>query len=172
MTRDVEALLAETLERHAEEVRPHPDPLPDLERRLRARSWRRTVITAAAAAGAVAATATGVLLATSPTPSSPTPSPGTGGGLVPAESDRSADGVRVTISTHCGVRSAWVDGELWLASPPLGGHNPPPGWDENETVGFFVITAPERAEFHGDGRQKALFRLAEPGTPDPNAGCE
>jgi hypothetical protein len=83
-----------------------------------------------------------------------------------------ANGIRVAISSHCGVRSAWVKGDLWLASPPLGGHNPPPGWDENETVGSFVITADGRAKFYGDGGQKARFRLASPGSADPNGGCE
>ncbi len=83
-----------------------------------------------------------------------------------------ANGIRVAISSHCGVRSAWVKGDLWLASPPLGGHNPPPGWDENETVGSFVITADGRATFYGDGGQKARFRLATPGSADPNDGCK
>lgn len=81
-------------------------------------------------------------------------------------------GTRVRIYSHCGVRSAWVAGELWLARPPLGGHNPPAGWDENQTAGWFVVTAPERGIFHGDGGQRAAFRLAEAGTTDPNTGCE
>ena len=80
--------------------------------------------------------------------------------------------IRVTIRSHCGVRSAWVRGELWLASPPLGGHNPPPGWGENQTSGVFVITAHERGVFRGDAGQTAHFRLAGEGVADPNAGCE
>ena len=80
--------------------------------------------------------------------------------------------IRVTISSHCGVRSAWVRGKLWLASPPLGGHNPPPGWDENETRGVFVMTARERGVFRGAAGQTAHFRLAGVGAADPNAGCE
>ena len=76
------------------------------------------------------------------------------------------------IYSHSGVRSAWVKGELWLADPPLGGHNPPPGWDENETTGEFVVTSTGRAMFIGDSGQETRFRLAEPGAKDPNAGCE
>jgi hypothetical protein len=83
-----------------------------------------------------------------------------------------SNGIRVAISSHCGVRSVWVNGELWLASPPLGGHNPPRGWDENETLGYFLTTSEERGVFSGDGGQEAHFRLAEPGSADPNDGCE
>jgi hypothetical protein len=82
------------------------------------------------------------------------------------------NGIRVAISSHCGVRGVWVNGELWLASPPLGGHNPPRGWDENETLGYFLTTSEERGVFSGDGGQEAHFRLAEPGSADPNDGCE
>ena len=85
---------------------------------------------------------------------------------------RSTSGIRVSVPSQCGVRGVWVDGELWLAAPPLGGHNPPPGWDENATVGSFVRTAQRRGVFHGDGGQQAVFHLAEAGTADPNAGCE
>jgi heat shock protein HslJ len=99
-------------------------------------------------------------------------SPADCGATPSSESTHSAAGVRVTVPSHCGVLSVWIDDELWLANPPLGDHNPPPGWDENETPGTFVVTAPRRAEFHGDGGQKALFRLADPGVADPNAGCE
>lgn len=90
----------------------------------------------------------------------------------PPTDSRAPDGIDVAISSHCGVRSAEVKGDLWLASPPLGGHNPPPGWGENETTGSFVIMADGRGMFYGDGGQKARFRLAEPGSADPNDGCE
>jgi len=93
-----------------------------------------------------------------------TPSP-------PSPSFKSLTGVRVSIRSHCGVRSTWVKGELWLADPPLGGHSAPPGWDGNATTGAFVVTSTGRAKFTGDGGQEALFRLADPGTVDPNAGC-
>lgn len=87
-------------------------------------------------------------------------------------SDEGAFGTRTAISSHCGVNSTWFNGELWLATPPLGDHNPPPGWDENETTGTFEVTGPGRAEFRSDNGPVARFRLAEPGAPDPNAGCE
>ncbi|MFA6299270.1 MAG: hypothetical protein WCS84_16915 [Nocardioides sp.] len=80
--------------------------------------------------------------------------------------------VSVTVPSHCGVVSVTVDGQLWLADPPLGDHNPPPGWDENETSGSWVVLGPDRAEFRGDQGQRASFRRAAPGTPDPNTGCE
>ena len=81
-------------------------------------------------------------------------------------------GVPVAISAHCGVRGVRIKGQLWLATPPLGGHNPPPGWGENETHGVFVVTTPGRAVFHGDGGQVARFRQAAEGTRDPGADCE
>lgn len=83
-----------------------------------------------------------------------------------------SDGVRLAVVSHCGVHSATVNGRLWLADPQLRGDNPPPGWDENETLGYFIRTGPQRAEFHGDGGQRASFRRAPPDTTDPNAGCE
>jgi len=81
-------------------------------------------------------------------------------------------GVRVTVPSHCGVLSVTVNGRLWLADPPLGDHNPPPGWDENQTAGRWVVIGPGRAEFRGDQGQRASFRKAAPGATDPNAGCE
>jgi hypothetical protein len=88
----------------------------------------------------------------------------------PVELARS--GVRVTVPSHCGVLSVTVDGQLWLADPPLGDHNPPPGWDENETSGRWVVIGPGRAEFRGEQGQRASFRQAPVGAKDPNAGCE
>lgn len=78
----------------------------------------------------------------------------------------------MTVPSHCGVLSVTIDGELWLAAPPLGDHNPPPGWDENKATGYFVRTSPDRGTFHGDEGQQAEFRRAAPGAADPNAGCE
>jgi hypothetical protein len=80
--------------------------------------------------------------------------------------------VRLSLTTHCGVLSAVVDGKLWIADPPLGDHNPPPGWGENETLGVFIVGARDRAMFRGQDGQIALFRRANPGEPDPGAGCE
>lgn len=81
-------------------------------------------------------------------------------------------GVRVSVPSHCGVLSVTVEGQLWLASPPLGDDNPPPGWDENETAGVFTQIAPRRAEFRSDNGEAASFELAPAGSEDPNAGCE
>ena len=81
-------------------------------------------------------------------------------------------GVRATVPTHCGVLSVTVNGQLWLADPTLGDHNPPPGWDENQTAGTFTKTGPGTATFRTDDGQRAEFRLAEPGMTDPNVGCE
>jgi hypothetical protein len=78
----------------------------------------------------------------------------------------------VAVPSHCGVLSVTVEGRLWLADPPLGDHNPPPGWDENQTMGSLVETGSERAVFIGDGGQRASFRRAPDGHEDPNAGCE
>lgn len=80
--------------------------------------------------------------------------------------------VRVTVPSHCGVLSVTVDNQLWLADPPLGDDNPPPGWDENQTSGRWVVIGPNRAEFRGDQGQRASFRKAAPGATDPNDGCE
>ena len=84
----------------------------------------------------------------------------------------SEKGVRVAVPSHCGVLSLTVNGRLWLADPPLGDHNPPPGWDENETSGVLLKTGPGRAVFKGDGGQRAVFQNAPLGAEDPNAGCE
>lgn len=100
-----------------------------------------------------------VLLEPSPTEPAPT-------------DDSDATRARVAVPSHCGVVSITIDGRLWLADPPLGDHNPPPGWEENETWGYWVPAGPERAEFHGDEGQRASFRRAPAGAEDPNAGCE
>lgn len=90
----------------------------------------------------------------------------------PSPTPKEARGIKVAVPSHCGVKSVTVNGDLWLADPPLGGHNPPPGWDENETVGHFVRISPQLGKFVGDGGQKATFRRAAPGASDPNSGCE
>lgn len=86
--------------------------------------------------------------------------------------DDGAGGTRIALETHCGVVSVTINGRLWLADPPLGDHNPPPGWDENLTLGYWVEIGPGRAEFHGDEGQRASFRRAVVGAEDPDAGCE
>jgi hypothetical protein len=81
-------------------------------------------------------------------------------------------GVRLAVPSHCGVLSVIVNGRLWLADPPFGNHNPPRGWDENETMGVLVKAGSGRAVFHGDEGQRASFRLAPLGVEDPNGGCD
>ncbi len=76
------------------------------------------------------------------------------------------------MGTHCGVVSTTVDGVLWLADPPLGDHNPPTGWDDNEESGVFAVQGPEDALFRADTGVEAHFVRADPGVPDPGAGCE
>lgn len=100
-------------------------------------------------------------------PSSPTPTDGP-----PPPTSRTEKGVRVNVPSHCGVLSLTANGRLWLADPPLGDHNPPRGWDENQTAGVLLQKRPGRAIFKGDGGQRALFRRAPRGAEDPNAGCE
>ncbi len=81
------------------------------------------------------------------------------------------DGAQVRLRTHCGVRSLAVDGQLWIADPPLGEHNPPAGWDENSQVGRFRVQG-DRAVFDDGKGHRAKFRRAWEGEPDPGAGCE
>lgn len=88
-----------------------------------------------------------------------------------ARSDETA-GVRHTLEVHCGVLSTWYGGELWLADPPLGDHNPPEGWDENRVDGELIVTDEGSAEFRGDDGERATFRRALDGESDPNEGCE
>jgi hypothetical protein len=89
-----------------------------------------------------------------------------------APKEQSVEATQVTVSTHCGVLSVVATGILWLASPPLGNHNPPRGWDENRETGTLTVTGPGAAEFRTDKDLQASFVRAAPGTPDPNAGCE
>jgi len=80
----------------------------------------------------------------------------------------------LTLYTHCGVWSTTVDGQLWLADPPLhdGSHNPLPGWDRNDTSGTWRDLRDGRAEFRADSGEVAHFVAAQPGEKDPNVGCE
>lgn len=65
-----------------------------------------------------------------------------------------------------------VDGVLWLADPPLGDGNPPSGFDQNDTPGWFTQTGQDNAEFRGDSGAIAEFRRAPKGAEDPGKGCE
>jgi len=79
---------------------------------------------------------------------------------------------RIAVESHCGVQSVWLGDTLWLANPPLGDHNPPPGWGENTTPGYFTVVVEGGAVFRGDAGQVAMFRKAPPDADDPAAGCE
>jgi hypothetical protein len=76
------------------------------------------------------------------------------------------------VYSHCGVVGTVVDGVLWLADPPLGDGNPPPGWDENDTAGSFMQLSDDRAEFRTANGRVARFRRAPQGAGDPNVGCD
>lgn len=84
----------------------------------------------------------------------------------------SAGGTRRTVATHCGVVSTTVEGTLWLADPPLGDHNPPTGWNENEQAGVFAVRDQKEALFTADTGVQARFVKARAGAPDPGVGCE
>lgn len=86
----------------------------------------------------------------------------------------SPTGIPHVVRTHCGVLSTTVAGVLWLADPPMGDrdHNPPPGWDENETSGTFVQLTQDNAVFKTNTGQVERFRRAPTGAKDPYEGCE
>ncbi len=83
-----------------------------------------------------------------------------------------AAGLRHSVHSHCGVLSTTVNGVLWLAQPPLGDQNPPPGWDDNDTAGTFAVRQAGDAVFTGDTGVTAHFIRAAAGAPDPGLGCE
>lgn len=73
-------------------------------------------------------------------------------------------GYRVALFIHCGVRDARVNGQRWMADPPLRlNGSPPPGWGANEAPGLFVIDPSQTsATFHADSGKTAHFRPARP----------
>jgi hypothetical protein len=75
--------------------------------------------------------------------------------------------------THCGVLSAYFDGRLWLADPPLteGSANPPRGWGNPSDEGTMTLVSAGRAEFRSARGNVARFVPAH-GAPNPAAGCE
>jgi hypothetical protein len=78
--------------------------------------------------------------------------------------------VRLSLSTHCGVRDAEVGGVYWAADPPLGNGNEPPGWGDPETQGRWRQTGETTAVFLADSGVSAAFVRAE--RPDPYPACE
>jgi hypothetical protein len=69
--------------------------------------------------------------------------------------------------------SAYFDGRLWLADPPLtdGSGNPQSGWGNPADEGTMTLVSADRAEFRSEGGNVARFVPAR-GAPDPAAGCE
>lgn len=100
--------------------------------------------------------------------------PGTAGSTATTAPAGSQLGVPHLLHTHCGVQSTTVDGQLWLADPPIsdGSDNPLPGWGPNDTDGTFVRLTGTEAEFRASTGPVARFRRAPAGTADPGAGCE
>jgi hypothetical protein len=82
----------------------------------------------------------------------------------------SAGEVRLSLSTHCGVRDAEVGGVYWAADPPLGNGNEPPGWGDPKTQGRWRQTGETTAVFLADSGVSAAFVRAE--RPDPYPACE
>jgi hypothetical protein len=75
----------------------------------------------------------------------------------------------MTLTTHCGVKEATVDGIRWLANPALGNGNPPEGWGNPVTSGRWEQTSETTAIFIADSGVKADFILAV--SPDASGGC-
>lgn len=78
-----------------------------------------------------------------------------------------------TLRTHCGVVSATIKNELWLATPPLtdGSGNPPAGWGNPSDTGTLRFLSSTEAEFESKSGQVAHFVRAKLGEKDPAAGC-
>lgn len=109
--------------------------------------------------------------ASSETPAAP-PSAAATASTTAATVTGSAAGLRHSVRSHCGVVSTRVGGVLWLADPPLGDNNPPPGWGENDTPGVFVERSEGEAVFTAESGVTARFVRAPVGAADPGAGCE
>lgn len=69
---------------------------------------------------------------------------------------------RYTLWTHCGIRDVYLDGRLWVATPPLsdGSGNPPRGWGNPWQRGTIRLLARARAEFRGGAGPLARFAPA------------
>jgi hypothetical protein len=79
-------------------------------------------------------------------------------------------GERLRVRTHCGIQAAWVQGRLWLASPPIN-RDMESHLGFNSTVGRFRVVDEDRATFIATSGLVAHFRTAPPGTLNPNRGC-
>lgn len=86
----------------------------------------------------------------------------------------SASETPFTLHTHCGIKRALIDGELWLADPSLVENlGPPRGWGDPWERGTLRMLSPTEAEFEGETGEIAHFIRAKPGEADPLAsGCD
>jgi len=66
------------------------------------------------------------------------------------------------LRTHCGILDAYFAGRLWRANPPLsdGSGNPPPGWENPESLGTMRIVRTNLAELRQDKQLVARFTPA------------
>ena len=61
-----------------------------------------------------------------------------------------------TVSTHCGVESARINGRWWQAAPPLYNKSrisPPAGWGDPFQKGTLTVESADRAIFEALGQQ-------------------
>jgi hypothetical protein len=66
--------------------------------------------------------------------------------------------------THCGILSAYFNGQWWIADPVLeGNNNPPPGWGNPFDVGTMQLSQENRLLYRRDGGESAQFRALAPG---------
>jgi hypothetical protein len=76
-----------------------------------------------------------------------------------ADAAQPGAGIRVDLSTHCGVRGVDIGGVWFAADPPLveeGGH-PPAGWSDPEQPGRVTMLSATEAVFADDlGHQVRL----------------
>ena len=121
--------------------------------------------------------------AAAPAPATPTPTPvpppaGSVGGcnksstLPPCASGADVGVAYVhQLNTHCGIRSAYFDGRRWIASPILGGLDPPSGWGNPFEYGAMELIAENSARFTSSAGLVAEFRPLAEGEEDPWAAC-
>ena len=85
--------------------------------------------------------------------------------------DACGEAVAFVLHSHCGGVSALVDGERWMATPPLFNASrtgPPAGWGNPVTEGAFRRLSANRAEFVSKTGQVARFERAPPGWDPPD----
>ncbi len=78
-----------------------------------------------------------------------------------------------TLYTHCGVRSAFIDGRRWVADPILSvdNVNPPPGWGDPFERGGMELVAEDVGRFTSSAGVTAEFRPLPEGSEYPWGPC-